>query len=227
MNIYKKNFASIYDKIYKDKFYNDYTVFLEKIIKKEEIKTPFVLDIACGTGRLVKNLNRKNIKVEGLDGSKDMINVAKKNNKGIKFYTQDFIKFNIGKKYNIILCTFDSMNYITNKKDLIKFFKNIKNHLKKEGIFVFDFNTIHKKVKQGIKNPYAIYFGEIKGKYLSVKIKVNDSSTELHKERLYSFEEINKAISKSGLKVSTVYSDFRTEMKKPKKEQRLILITNR
>ena len=227
MDIYKKDFALIYDKIYKDKLYNKYVKFLKKIIKQKRIESPVVLDVACGTGRLIKKLTKEKIKVEGLDNSEDMINVAKKNNKGIKFYTRDFIKFNIDKKYNIIICTFDSINYITNKKDLIKFFKNIKNHLEKEGIFVFDFNTIHKKVKQEIKNSYAVYFSKIKGRYLSIKIKINNSSIELHKERLYSFKEINKIISKSGLKISSIYSDFRTEIKKPKKEQRLVLITNR
>ena len=83
MNIYKKDFALIYDKTYKDKSHNDYITFFKKIVKEEKIKIPFVLDVACGTGRLIKKIREEDIKIEGLDGSKDMISIARKNNKNI------------------------------------------------------------------------------------------------------------------------------------------------
>ena len=51
------------------------------------------------------------------------------------------IEVKLNTKFNIILCTFDSINYLINKNELLKFFKNVKIHLNINGYFLFDINT--------------------------------------------------------------------------------------
>jgi SAM-dependent methyltransferase len=227
MGIYKKDFASIYDKSHSNEFYNGYVIFLKKIIKEREIKNPLVLDIACGTGRLIKKLRVNNIKAEGLDISADMLHIAKKNNPEAKFYIQDFIHFSTGKKYDIIICTFDSINYISNKKVLARFFNNINNYLNEGGIFVFDFNTIYKKVKKKVISKNVIYISRIKNRKWFVIVRTKKGGNlkkENHIERLYSLEEIKSALSKSDFKIIGLYADFKNKIKKAGKNQRLIVV---
>ncbi|PIR71959.1 MAG: hypothetical protein COU42_02960 [Candidatus Nealsonbacteria bacterium CG10_big_fil_rev_8_21_14_0_10_36_24] len=225
--MYKKDFASMYDNIYKDKFYNSYAVFVKRIIKEEKIKKPFILDVACGTGRLINKLNKKNVEIEGLDVSEDMISIAKKNNKSVKFYIQDFVNFYTSKKYNIITCTFDSINYIRNKKNLFKFFRNVNNHLKDGGIFIFDFNTIYKKIAQRTIKQNVFYITKIKNKYWFITIRIKKGrnfSEEKHIERLYLFSEIKPIINKTDFRVVGLYSDFKNKIKNVDKYGRLIIV---
>lgn len=224
MATYKKDFALIYDKLYDEDFYKNYAFFIKKIINKEKIKKPLVLDVACGTGRLIYNLEKQNIRTEGLDSSEDMISIAKKRNKKVKFYHQDFINFNIEKKYDIISCTFDSINYITKKENIYKFLKNIKTHLKKEGIFIFDFNTIYKKAKSKLVKNGVIYKSNFKEKIWRIVIEGDNIQKEKHRERLYSFAEIKEAARKTDFQIIEVYQDFKKRAKKISYRQRLIVV---
>jgi len=231
-HIYEQ-FAFRYDEIYGDKFYHDYAVFIKKIIKKNNIKNVRILDIACGTGKLIKEFTKEYIeidKIEGLDSSREMIKIAKSRNKGIKFYNQNLINFYTEKKYNIITCTFDSINYITSKENLDKVFKNIANHLDSNGLFIFDFNTIYKKVKEIITKDNVTYINAIKGKYWNIKIRMKERNNiykEQHRERLYSLREIKSVLVKNRFEITELYSNFDNKINKTDKYQRLIIVAKK
>lgn len=59
--------------------------------------------------------------------------------KGIKFYNLNFLNFMFRKKFEVVLCIMDVVNYVF-KKDVFDFFKNVNIILKKNGIFIFDIN---------------------------------------------------------------------------------------
>ena len=140
-------YAEYYDILYQDKNYPDEATFISQLIKKLLPDTNAdirVLDIACGTGRHVMELAQLGYKVDGSDISKEMINVAirecKKKKLNIKFYNESFQTCGkIGKKYNIIVSMFSSINYLLSCSDLLKSFKNINSLLVDGGIFIFDF----------------------------------------------------------------------------------------
>ena len=229
-NIYKK-FASAYDGIYDDNFYNGYYFFIKKIVKENNISQVNLLDLACGTGRLLQKLKPICHIIEGVDSSAEMLKVAKFKDRKIKYYQQDFLNLNLKNEYNVIISTFDSVNYLKTKADLMVAFKNVCRHLAKGGIFVFDFNTIYKKPKKEIKKGGIFFRSLIKGRYwlINIILKKDDKIIfqERHKERLYSFAEIASALKASGLEIISIYSDFSREIRKPVKEPRLFLLAKK
>lgn len=234
-NIYQSKFASVYDQIYGDNFYRQYIFFIKKIVNKNKLKNVKILDLACGTGRLIKTLNQELDKknpmvIEGADASPAMIKIAKKRNKKVKFYNQKFANLTIGKKYDIITSTFDSINYILKKQDLKRGFDRIFQHLNPGGIFIFDFNTDHKKVPKNFTRENVIYQNLIKGKYWHIKITVkkgNKNYIERHKQHLYSLKEIKSILSESKFKINSVYSDLNEKPNRFEKNSRLFVVAQK
>lgn len=143
--IYGKNFAKQYDKIYKERFYKDYSDFIKKIIEKKGINNPSVFDIGCGTGRIIRYF--KNWKCYGIDLSEEMVKIARRRNKKASISVGKF-NSKIKGKFDVIISTFDTINYILKEKEIENFFKYVKNHITDEGVFIFDFNTKYKKFPQ-------------------------------------------------------------------------------
>ena len=141
-----------------------------------------------------------------------MLDVAKKRNRGTVFYRSSFDNFSVSEKFDVIISTFDSINYILNLNQLKNVFKNIVKHLEKKGAFIFDFNTNFKKLKPIIKKRNARLINEIRrGKFWHSYITIKDGKKEFreeHVERLYSLSEIKSALKKSGFSNLKVYSDL-------------------
>lgn len=225
-----KKFAYFYDAIYRGRFYNDYAAFIAKIIKERRIKKPFILDIACGTGLLIKNLKKKFQFIEGFDSSKEMLAIAKEKNKGIKFYNQNMVNFDTRKKYNVIVCTFDSINYITNKKDLESVFKQVLVHLGPNGIFIFDFNTVNKNIMSKFTKGNITYFNEIKDKLWSIILEIKAEGKtyrEIHQERLYSLGDMRLALRKNKFKIVNTYSSFNKKIGAADKYDRIFIVAEK
>jgi ubiquinone/menaquinone biosynthesis C-methylase UbiE len=113
------------------------------LIEKHNKKAKSVLEVACGTGELIKFLKDK-YNVEGMDKSRDMLEVARSKFPEISFMQGDMTKFYTDKKYDVVLCNFDSINHLTEFEKWIDFFVVSKNILNKNGILIFDINTLEK-----------------------------------------------------------------------------------
>ena len=81
-----------------------------------------ILDIGCSTGSFLNKIydrhknNSKKVQFIGIDNVKQMINYCKKkyNNKKIKFFLSDVLKYNFSKKYCLI-SSFYTIQFITPK----------------------------------------------------------------------------------------------------------------
>jgi len=173
--IYGKNFAKQYDKIYKEEFYRNYADFIKKIIRERGIKNPSVFDIGCGTGRIIKYF--KDWKCYGIDPSKEMVMIAWGRNKKA-FISVGKLNSEIKGKFDVIISTFDTINYILEDKEIETFFKNIKNHITDNGVFIFDFNTKYKKVPATINKEGFVYNSIIKDGYWEINITDNKGYSE-------------------------------------------------
>ena len=123
------------------------------------MKAKKILELACGTGSVLKPLSNK-YKVSGLDLSKKMLAIARKKVPEVKFYHQNMVTFLINERFDVILCVFDSMNHILKFGDWEKIFTNVKNHLTDNGIFIFDINTTRKLDRHVTEPPYVKEFGK-------------------------------------------------------------------
>ena len=144
-----QEFAFIYDKLMEDVDYYNWSNYLESIFKKNNIKAnALILDCACGTGNITAELAKKGYDLIGIDSSEYMLNIAsekaRQNGQNIMFLLQDISAFEIGKKVDVVNCTCDGVNYLSDKKQAISFFKCAKNSLKPKGIFCFDISSYYK-----------------------------------------------------------------------------------
>ena len=57
---------------------------------------------------------------------------------------QDMREFELYGTVKAVVSVCDSLNYLLEEKDVIDTFKLVNNYLDPEGLFIFDFNTVHK-----------------------------------------------------------------------------------
>ena len=178
----------IFSKYY-DFVMTEYKIFLEIIeqeIKSNHPQAKSILEIACGTGNILKHFKNK-YDIYGLDLSSEMLKIAKGKIPGGIFYHKDMINFKLDISFDVILCIFDSINHVINYKDWQKIFKNVKNHLNDKGIFIFDINTIEKLNK--IIN-YSCLVKEFNRNMMIMKIKkIGENLTNWN---VKFFEKINE-----------------------------------
>ena len=137
MNEYKK-FGYYYDEVMSKLNYDLWLEFIEPYLKKGDK----ILDLACGTATLVTMLNMKGYDAEGLDLSETILEIAKEkqkvNHQNFNLYHADMTNFKIDKKYDMITCFFDSVNFLNNKTKIKQLFSSVKNHLNDKGYFICD-----------------------------------------------------------------------------------------
>ena len=147
--------ASNYDEYVDSLDYNGpsniVSFFKEKIINKDNLK---ILDFGCGTGKvgeeIRKQLNNKNIHIEGIDISNKMIEIAISKNVYDQNTLIDLTKNNYDKKYDYIL----SSGVFLEGHVSINNINKLCNLLHDNGILIF---TIRKTFKESNKSDFEKY----------------------------------------------------------------------
>jgi len=144
-----KEFANIYDELIHEDI--NYEKVAEKIIdlcNENNLYFEDYLDLACGTGNVAINVAKFFKNIYAVDLSNDMLNIAfdkfKQNKIKAKVICQDMCELNLNKKFDLITSVLDSTNYITEDEDLFSYFSNVYEHLKDDGLFIFDINSYYK-----------------------------------------------------------------------------------
>ena len=100
-----------YDKIYSFKDYEQEASKIARIIgERLQSEGRHLLDVACGTGKHIEYL-KEEFDVEGLDISREMLDIARVRNPNVTFHQADMIDFDLGKKYDVITCLFSAIGY--------------------------------------------------------------------------------------------------------------------
>jgi len=137
------DYAKYYNLLYKDKDYQTEVNYIENLIKKySKNKVKTILDIGCGTGNHDVLLAKKNYEICGIDISEEMINIAKtkiNNLHNIKFCKGKSESFKLDKKFDVVVSLFHVMSYQIKNESLYGSLKNAYEHLKVDGLFIFDF----------------------------------------------------------------------------------------
>jgi hypothetical protein len=125
-------------------------------------------------------------------------------------------------KFDLIYSTFDSINYLTSAKKILKLFNEASCLLSDKGIFTFDVSLernsyihIQQPVRKGKVNDtsyihQSVYDAEKKIHKNIFTITFRDKSVykEVHKQKIYPFEEYFRLIDKAGLYVVNCYEAF-------------------
>lgn len=131
-NIYSK----YYNLLYKDKDYlSEVNYVIEKLLEtKSKVKS--ILEFGCGTGGHGLLLKQKGFSVYGLERSKGMVSVARKN--GLECEVADISNFELNESFDAVIALFHVISYMTKNESLINTFRNANKHLSKGGVFLFD-----------------------------------------------------------------------------------------
>ncbi len=225
-----KNFikyAQYYNILYKDKDYKKEVDYVDHLIRRcAGNRKRILLDIGCGTGEHDFWFVKKGYQVVGIDRSSKMIAIARNKvpaGNHAEFYIRDVSKFTLSKKFDAAVSLFHVMSYLAVNEVFIESLKNIYNHLKKGGLFIFDFwygpavltqrpSLIVKKLTNGesfIKRTAIpkINFNEdvVDIHYkLSIKNKNNhfkEEITEHHMMRYFFLPELYLMLAMAGFRV--------------------------
>lgn len=238
-------FAKIYDELIKEDI--DYNLICDRIkelIKIYNINNEDYLDLACGTGNVSSILVNNFSNTYLVDMSEDMLEMAcfkfmEQNTKAMIVH-QDMTKLNLNHKFDLITCVLDSTNYILEDNKLLDYFKSVYNHLKDEGIFIFDINSFY-KLTNILGNNIFTYNEEdvfytwentlkdnIVNMFLTFFVKDNESELyerfeEEHYERAYTEEEIEDFLSKANLKILNKFDGY-SNNKVSKESERILYV---
>ncbi len=225
MNSYGE-FALVYDKLTFDVDYASRCDYLENIFGRHKFQKPeLIVDLACGTGSMCLELDRRGYDMIGIDLSSDMLNVAaeKSAGKNILYLNQDICDFELYGTVDVALCMLDSINHLTEDDDLDRLFALVKNYLNPEGLFIFDVNTKHKFEEILSDNIYTYeaedvfyvwennYENEICDIYVNFFVKDGEKYKRIeqaHSERYYSGEHLRHLAEKYGFSVEGVYGEL-------------------
>lgn len=176
-----------------------------------------ILDLGCGTSEELVYFMQLGYQVSGIDLSKEMIEVSNEKLNIGDFKVGDMRNFKTKKKYDNVISVFDTVNYITDPKDLSKCFKSVNKAMNMDGLFLFDFNSIYGLIHEweGVKieetdDFFISYDSKLDMNRLILKCKMNffikeDSGKfisfeETHYERGYSPFEMKELLKENGFK---------------------------
>lgn len=213
-------FAQVYDQLMKHVNYKFWSDYILSSFPSKNINS--VLDLACGTGELLSNFPSHWKKV-GIDKSDSMLEIAKQKNPDSEFIKADISNFSLSEKFDLILCTHDSANYLLTSEELKKLFLCVKQHLNSEGYFFFDLNSeynlkyvFHKKIIQRvIKNIFIEWTNEYNERekiiysYLTFSQNGNIYS-EKHLQKYHSIPEVVQLLNEVNFELLKIGSDYET-----------------
>jgi len=138
------SYGKYYDMLYADKDYEREVDFLEEIFQRYSRYTlRTILDVGCGTGGHAVPLAKRGYEVTGIDVSRVMIDKARENARNnkveISFDVMDIRKLQLDRRFDVCICMFSVIDYLVKNRDVQYGLCNIRKHLKKEALFIFDF----------------------------------------------------------------------------------------
>lgn len=142
--------ARVYDRLNAEIDYAAWADFVEACFSRYLDKKPeLLLDLACGTGSMTLELQRRGYDMIGVDGSPDMLSVAyeraaERDCEGALFLLQDMRTFELYGTVGAVTCCLDSINYLLCEKDVERTFSCVHNYLDPDGLFLFDVNSPYK-----------------------------------------------------------------------------------
>jgi len=225
-------YARFYDSTQGDRA--EHATFIRSLLKKHHPRAKTVLELACGTGSILKQL-RPDFDVAGVDLSAEMLAIARKKLPGVRLVEGDMRTIDLGERFDAVLCVYDSINHLTRFRDWEAVFARARAHLENGGVFLFDINTEHRLAQFPSGAPLVEWFGD--GNLITMVIterprrgvvwhlnvfeRVRGSSYRLHREEIHELsfpaERIRAALRKRFTRIWTY--DARRSRPSPRSER--------
>ena len=237
MNSYRF-LAGCYDQLTYDVRYPAWADYIEKHFRRQPLPGRTVLDLACGTGSLTRELAQRGYEMIGVDLSPEMLAEAAEKNQDVDgippiFLCQSMDKLDLYGTIDACVCCLDSVNYVTDPKKLQKAFERVYLFLMPGGLFVFDINTPEKL--QGLdgqvfldetEDAYCVWRAEYSKRsricsYFMDIFRLDEENglwergEELHRERSYEPQELVEYLTQAGFQDIRQFGNLKMRAPKP------------
>lgn len=131
-----KLYSEYYDLLYHDKDYDKEANYIVETIKKHNSKAQSIIEFGSGTGKHGVSIQNAGFEVAGVELSIDMAEIARR--KGLNCVQGNIIDCKLDRKYDVAISLFHVISYLTDNISLVRALENVHNHLKDDGLFIFD-----------------------------------------------------------------------------------------
>ena len=206
MSSYERLAAS-YDELTEDGDYQRRADFLERLFQRARLPVHTVLDLACGTGTMTWLLTARGYELIAVDGSEDMLAAA------ALYGTVD-----------AAICCLDSLNYLTNPRDVQRTFERLHLFIAPGGTLIFDVNTPEKFLRldgqvylDETEDAYCVWRTEFSRGICSYYVDLFnlrpdgawERGFEYHRQRCYTAEELTAWLRAAGFTRIRTYGDMK------------------
>ena len=215
-----ESFARVYDTFMDDVPYDEWAGCLIRLLEEDGIHDGLVLDLGCGSGQITKRLAQAGYDMIGVDSSADMLQIAqeRKGDCEILYLMQDMRSFELYGTVRAVISTCDSLNYITDREDLLQVFRLVNNYLDPHGLFLFDMNSLRHFEVLCADNTFAESRDEcsfiwensydpesmINEYDLTLFLQREDGLyerfLETHREKAWGVDEVEEILTRAGMK---------------------------
>lgn len=230
--------AEIYDVVMNEVDYDLWADYIDALMLDHHTDPKTVMELACGTGSLALSLDELECyDIWGTDKSPQMIARAREKNRErmctVDFSVMDFLDIPLNRTFDVVFCVFDSINYLHEPRQVIRFLNQCQKLLTSRSLLIFDFTTpsnskeaihyLHNE--EGITdNNYrflrtSTYDAEdqIHTNTFRIQQLTSDQSTvldefmEVHRQKIYSLQQMLDIIDQTAYNIRAKYSDFEFE----------------
>jgi len=220
--------AQIYDVVMDHVNYEQWANYISYVADIHGQTVVDILDISCGTGSLCFKLKDRGYSVYGCDLSLEMVWAARaKKTSPLHFpcfYCADLRQLSVKQPLDMVVCLYDSMNYLDKLVHWEKAFNDIYSRLKPNGLFVFDVSTIHnsrtffkrhlyrRSCQKGSYTRRSTFDEKTFVQHNIFEIRLNASPdavfVEHHMQVIRPLNQIHNLIQRSAFQPLACYSDF-------------------
>ena len=223
------SFAAFYDALTEDVNYAAWADYLLAAFTRHGGCADTVLDLCCGSGSLSLELAQRGCDVIGVDGSADMLAVAREKaadeERDILFLCQDIRQLDLYGTVDGAVCMLDSLSHILHTEDLREIFRRLGLFIAPDGLLVFDVNTPYKHAHILGDNAFVYEQDEFvctwRNRYLPATHEVEMNldffleeedgtytrHTDTVRERAYSLQTWKNLLTEAGFDLLDVYDE--------------------
>jgi SAM-dependent methyltransferase len=218
--------APFYDELMKDVPYSLWEQYVLALAHRHGAAPVRILDLACGTGSLTLLLADDGYTAEGIDGSEEMLAVARekasKRNAQTPFFLGDLRSFTVDAPFDLVLCLYDSLNNLIEPGDLEQAFKQVRGALVPDGLFIFDLNTDYALranlfTQQNMRSDATVQYRWVSRYNYETRLctvemefwvregKIRRYFKEIHRQLAHSPGDLERMLESTGLELLATY----------------------
>ena len=215
--------AASYDALTVDVEYRRRADYLTRQFHRSALPVETVLDLACGTGTMACLLAERGYRMIAVDGSEEMLTQAAWKAAALEqppmFLHQSMPQLDLYGTVDAAICCLDSLNYLTDPRDVQRTLRRLHLFIAPGGLLVFDINTVAKLAAldgqvflDETEDTYCVWRTEyhrgLCTYYMDLFDRRRDGAwqreLEIHRQRAYTTEELTGWLRAAG------FNDIRT-----------------